>query len=99
MRISYRNEFELPVEIKRDDNQSLWNAARLQLAPKYSISPKANGYGLYLVLWFGEGDIAKAEDGGKKPQTPEELQHRLEALLNTDERNYIHIRVLDVSWP
>jgi len=99
IRISYQNKFEMPVEIKRDDNDSLWNAPQSQLIQQYSISPKANGYGIYLVLWFGKGGIAKAEDGRKNPQNPRELRHRLEDLLNAEERARIMVQVLDVSWP
>ena len=99
LRLSYRNEFERPVEIKRDDNDTLWSALRKQLMGQYSIAPRAWEYGIYLVLWFGWGDQAAARDGGKKPTSPAELQSRLEALLNFEERRRIFVRVLDVSWP
>lgn len=99
IRLSYRNEFEVPIEIKRDDNRSLWTALRSQLMDQYARSPKASDYGIYLVLWFGEGDISPAKDGGKKPTTPGELQSRLEAQLDAEERSRIFVRVLDVSRP
>lgn len=99
LRLSYRNDLELPVEIKRDDNDKLWSALRNQLMGQYSIAPRAWEYGIYLVLWFGWGDQAAARDGGKKPTSPAELQSRLEALLNFEERRRIFVRVLDVSWP
>ena len=99
IRLSYRNEFEVPVEIKRDDNRSLWKSLRDQLMGQYTISPKTSGYGIYLVLWFGLDDLAPVKDGGKKPTSPEELQARLEAQLDSDERRRVFVRVLDVSWP
>lgn len=99
LRLSYRNEFELPIEIKRDDNAELWAALRKQLMEQYSIAPKASEYGIYLVLWFGWGDQAPAKDGGKKPGSPMELQTRLEAMLDPEERRRVCVRVLDVSWP
>ena len=99
LRISCRNEFELPIEIKRDDNDTLWAALRKQLMGQYTIAPKASEYGIYLVLWFGLGDQASVKDGGKKPTSPTELQSRLEALLNPEERRRVFVRVLDVSWP
>lgn len=99
IRLSCRNEFELPIEIKRDDNGSLWTALRSQLMGQYSISPKASDYGIYLVLWFGWGDQASAKDGGKKATSPTELQARLEAQLDPEERRRVFVRVLDVSWP
>jgi hypothetical protein len=96
IRLSYRNEFELPIEIKRDDNPSLWTALRKQLIGQYAISPKAAGHGIYLVLWFGNKPAVK--DGGK-PASPETLQARLEAQLDPEERRRLYVRVLDVSWP
>lgn len=99
IRLSFRNEFELPIEIKRDDNRELWTALRNQLIGQYTISPRASGFGIYLVLWFGKEDLPPARDGGKKPTSPEELQARLEAQLDPEERRRIFVRVLDVSWP
>lgn len=99
IRLSYRNEFEVPIEIKRDDNSTLWKSLRDQLMGQYTVSPKTSGYGIYLVLWFGWGDQASHKDGGKKPSSPTELQARLEAQLDPDERRRVFVRVLDVSWP
>jgi hypothetical protein len=99
IRLSYRNEFELPIEIKRDDNASLWTALRRQLIGQYTISPKASNYGIYLILWFGKNDLPRATDGGKRPTSPENLQARLEAQLDPEEQKRIFVRVLDVSWP
>lgn len=99
LRLSYGNHFELPIEIKRDSNPHLWTNLRSQLIEKYTIAPRANGHGVYLVLWFGGMGMPGAKDGGKKPQTPKELQERLEAWLDSSERGRIFVRVLDVSWP
>ncbi|MES9901810.1 MAG: hypothetical protein ABW168_03890, partial [Sedimenticola sp.] len=99
IRLSYRNEFELPIELKRDDSRFLWSALRSQLINQYAIAPRASGYGIYCVLWFGEGSIPGAVDGGKMPRTPQELKSRLEAQLDVVEQRQIFIRVLDVSWP
>ena len=99
IRLSYRSEFELPIEIKRDSNQSLWTRLREQLIEQYSIAPRANGHGIYLVLWFGGEGIPRPTDGGKKPHSPEELKTRLEAQLSPIGRLRIFVRVLDVSWP
>lgn len=99
IRLSYRNEFEVPVEIKRDDNDTLWKSLRDQLMGQYTVSPKTSGYGIYIVLWFGKGGLAPVKDGGKKPNSPDELQSRLEAQLDPDERSRVFVRVLDISWP
>lgn len=99
LRLTYRSELELPIEIKRDTNDELWTALKNQLINQYAISPRAYGYGIYLVLWFGEKGIPGAKDGGKKPTSPQELQARLEAQLDPVEKQRIFVRVLDVSWP
>lgn len=99
IRLSYRNEFELPIEIKRNSNASLWTALRSQLIDQYTISPKAADHGIYLVLWFGAEGIPAVKDGGKKPRSAEELRTRLEAQLDPAERKRVFVRVLDVSWP
>lgn len=99
IQLSYRDEFALPIEIKRDDNRELWGAARAQLMAQYASASRASGYGIYLVLWFGQGDLPASRDGGRKPALPEELQSRLEAQLDPEERQRIFVRVLDVSWP
>jgi len=100
LRLSYGSELELPIEIKRDTNDKLWTALRNQLINQYAEkSPRAYGYGIYLVFWFGEKGIPGAKDGGKNPTSPEELQARLEAQLDPVEKQSIFVRVIDVSWP
>jgi hypothetical protein len=99
LRLSFQNRFELPIEIKKDNNPSLWSALREQLIGQYAIAPRAFGYGIYLVLWFGGKGMPGVKDGGKKPRSPEELRARLEAQLDPLERQSIFVRVLDVSWP
>ncbi len=99
IRLSYRTEFELPIEIKRDSNDSLWSALRNQLIDQYTIASRADGYGIYIVLWFGRGGIPNTADGKEKPQSPEALKTRLEEQLSLAERQRVFIRVLDVSWP
>ena len=99
LRLSFQNRFELPIEIKKDSNPSLWSALREQLIGQYAIAPRAFGFGIYLVLWFGGEGMPGAKDGGKKPRLPEELRTRLAAQLDPLERQRIFVRVLDVSWP
>lgn len=99
LRLSYRNDFELCIEIKRQQNNSLWSALRQQLIEQYSIAPKADGHGIYLVLWFAQNKTYRTDDGSPKPDSPEELRTKLEMQLTPEERQRIHVRVLDVSWP
>ncbi|MBA2660540.1 MAG: hypothetical protein H0U72_13675 [Nitrosospira sp.] len=98
LRVSFCNKLELPIEIKRDSNASLWTSLRDQLIKLYAIAPAAGGYGIYLVLWFGGEDMPHVADGNK-PHSPEELKNCLEAQLEPMERSRVFVRVLDVCWP
>jgi len=97
--LSYRAEFELPIEIKRDSNRSLWTALHDQLARQYAVAPRSEGYGIYLVFWFGGEEVPPPTDVGEKPRSAEELKGRLEAMLDPLERQRLFVRVLDVTWP
>ncbi|WP_162095007.1 hypothetical protein [Pseudomonas chlororaphis] len=99
--LDYRNQFALPIEIKRDSHPQLWKALRSQLIAQYVNAPKSRGHGIYLVFWFGDPKkpTPTALDGGQKPKSHQELQARLEALLSDEERQRVLVRVLDVSWP
>jgi len=101
LQLDYRNQFALPIEIKRDSHPELWKALRNQLMAQYVNAPKSQGHGIYLVFWFGDPKkpMPTTLDGGKKPKSAQELQARLEALLNDEERQRVFVRVLDVSWP
>lgn len=101
LHLDYNNQLSLPIEIKRDDHAELWTALRDQLMALYVRAPKSAGHGIYLVLWFGDSanPVKSPPDGSPRPASPEELQSKLEALLNTEERRRIFVRVLNVSWP
>ena len=99
LRVSFRNKFEVPIEIKRDSNEGLWTSLKGQLINQYAVSPRAHGYGIYLVLWFDGQKIPRPTDGTTKPTSPDELKTRLEAQLDPVELQRISVRVLDVSWP
>lgn len=99
LRLSYGTKFELPIEIKRDSNESLWGGLHKQLIEQYATALLANGFGIYLVLWFGGQGMSRAPKEVKRPGSAEDLRISLEALLNPIERQHIFVRVLDVSWP
>ncbi|MDB4077192.1 hypothetical protein N9537_05050 [Porticoccaceae bacterium] len=100
IRLSFHNELDLPIEIKKDSNRQLWTAIQDQLINQYSIAPKAQGYGIYLALWFGgKGMTLKGEkSGGKRPKSAKELLERLKLQIPASERHRIFVRVIDVSW-
>lgn len=97
IRVSFSN-IELPIEIKGEWNRDLWTAVTSQVN-QYTKSKKTGGVCIYLVLWFG-GHLQKPpKDGGKRPPSPIELEHRLSAMVPQENQGKIHVRVIDVSWP
>ena len=88
----------VPVEIKKNSHQKLWSALRDQLIAKYTSTPGTDGYGIYLVFWFGK-DRTQPPPSGTRPATAEELQERLEATLSPDEARKISVCVIDVNRP
>ncbi len=98
--ISYggSNGFNVPVEAKKDDNRDLWRAIHEQLIPKYVRDPGAEGYGIYLVFWFG-GKGMKPPFDGKKLRSAAELEERLRQTLAPEESHRIQVCVIDCSLP
>ena len=95
MRIAFSN-FQVPVEVKKNSHRELWSAMHRQLIRQYVRDPATDGYGIYLVFWFGE-EYTQAAPSGKRPDTPQELQKRLTETLSPDEARKISVCVLDVS--
>ena len=94
--------FQAPVEVKKDSHPKLWSALRDQLIAQYVRDPATDGYGIYLVLWFGQsGEVDRARmpppPSGTRPRSPGELQARLVATLTRDEKRKIAVCVMDVS--
>ena len=90
--------FQVPVEIKKNSHQELWSSLRNQLIAKYTIDPNTDGYGIYLVFWFGK-ERTQPSPSGTRPTNAEELKERLEATLSPDEARKISVCVIDVSRP
>ena len=95
MRIAFRN-FQVPVEVKKNCHRDLWSAMHKQLIKQYVRDPATDGYGIYLVFWFGE-EYTQAPPTGKRPGSPEELRDRLTAALSQDEARKVTVCVIDVS--
>ena len=86
----------IPVEIKKDSNTKLWRAVANQLAPKYATAPESSGFGIFLVLWFGQGKTPLPPTG-RRTKTPEELCARLKEQLAGPYRHKISVIVIDVG--
>lgn len=89
----------LPVEVKRTDHRRLWLAWHDQLRRLYAVDPAASGFGLYLVLWFGEGLRIYPHPEGRAVRSAQDLERLLEERIPADERFRIQVMVLDLSWP
>ena len=99
IRVSFEG-FNVPVEIKRSCHSDIWTAVREQLIAKYTRDPGAEGFGIYLVFWFGDTPKCRpTKCGDWKPKTADEMKQRVEEALSVRERGLISIRVVDVSVP
>ena len=98
IRVAYRN-FNVPIEIKKNRHPDLWSALHDQLIAQYVRDPGTDGYGIYLVLWFGEidGNRTPLPPSGARPNVPDALRARLEAILTPGEARKIAISVIDVT--
>ena len=97
-----RNAIGLPVEIKGQWNDDLWTAPIDQLDAKYTGDWRAEGFGVYIVLWFGNvrEKRLKVHPGGlSRPTTPIELRRMLIDRLPKDRRSRIEVYVLDLTRP
>ena len=90
------SDFNIPVEAKKNTHRDLWRAPQDQLISKYTTDPDTDGYGIYLVFWFG-AECTTSPPSGRKPRTVQELEEQLEATLTDDEARKISIVVIDVS--
>jgi hypothetical protein len=94
------NGMGLPVEIKGQWHKDVWNAPSAQLIDLYTKDYRANGRGIYLVLWFGpaaDKNLKAHPDGKPAPITPEELRRMLLDRLDPSERSRVDIVVLNIS--
>jgi len=90
--------FSIPVEVKKDSHKDLWRSIREQLIAKYTRDPDTDGFGIYLVYWFG-GKAMPFPYDGKRPKTAKELKEKLLETLSLEERRKISICVIDCALP
>ena len=90
--------FNIPIEIKKDNHDTLWTAIREQLVAQYVREPGTDGNGIYLVFWFGGKGMRPPPDG-KKPRSAAELEDRLRGTLKSEEKHRILICVIDCALP
>lgn len=90
--------FNVPIEIKKDSHSDLWRAMREQLIGRYTRDPGTDGFGIYLVFWFG-GEKIPLPQVGKKPRSAAELEQRLRSTLSKEEAGHIAVAVIDCALP
>ncbi|NGO53032.1 NACHT domain-containing protein [Allomesorhizobium camelthorni] len=89
----------LPIESKRHYNRELWSAPMDQLAG-YAADAGADGFGIYLVFWFGaEFPLPGRSDGKALPPSAEALEMMLLNDIPPRLQDRLAIVVLDVSRP
>lgn len=91
-------DFQVPIEIKKNTHRDLWSAMRGQLLAHYTQDPATDGYGIYLVFWFG-ADGTPPPPNGSPPRSGPELEARLTESLSAAEARRIVVRVIDVGMP
>ena len=92
-----RGSFQVPIEVKKDSHRDLWSAVRDQLLAYYTLDPATDGYGIYLVLWFGEGGPPPPD--GPPPRGAGALETRLTESLSAAAARKVVVCVIDVSRP
>lgn len=99
---SLQGVFGLPIEVKGQWHSEIWNASHAQLDDLYGRSWKADGRGIYLVLWFGDvpgKNLPAHPDVLNSPTSPQQLRQLLLDRLDASERVRLDVFVLDVSKP
>lgn len=97
---SVAGSIRLPIEIKGQWHRDLWTAADKQLDALYTTDYRAQGCGIYLILWFGLGSSKKLQNrskGKKQPNTASELQKMLEEDCLAAKHGRIKIVVIDIE--
>lgn len=95
-------DLRLPIEVKGQWHRNLWHAADTQLDRLYANDVRADGYGIYLVLWFGDHvaknkRLRRPDSNIDCPQTPEQLCAMLASTSRAAQNGRIEVFVLDLS--
>ena len=92
--------FNVAIEIKRSCHPDLWGAIKGQLIAKYTKDPGANGYGIYVVFWFGETSRCRPTRRSRwTPPNAAALKLKITETLSAQERQMISVCVINVSQP
>ncbi len=92
--------FNVPIEIKRSCHRDLGSAIKVQLIAKYTKDPGTNGYGIFVVFWFGDTKRCRPTQRSRwTPPNAAALKLKITETLSEQERQMISVCVIDVSKP
>jgi hypothetical protein len=91
----------IPIEIKGQWHSELWKGADLQLDALYTRDWRAEGRGIYLVLWFGDQQqkTKRLKSPGRHevlPTTADELKEMLVATSRSAREGRVSVFVHDL---
>lgn len=91
----------IPIEVKGQWHPELWRGADMQLDALYTRDWRAEGRGIYLVLWFGDQNLPnkclkKPGRGTEPPQTANELREMLITGSKSVREGRVIVFVLDL---
>jgi hypothetical protein len=92
----------MPIEVKGQWHDELWVAADQQLDRLYTPDWRADGYGIYLVLWFGDNvpknkKLKSPGRASKRPSSPQTLRDQLIERSRAAKTGRVSVVVLDLS--
>jgi hypothetical protein len=94
-------QLRLPIEVKGQWHPELWTGADNQLNKLYAQDWRAEGRGIYLVLWFGlRTDNKKLKSRGREklnPTTADQLKEMLIESSQAAKTGKIEIIVIDTA--
>lgn len=96
-------DFQIPIEIKCQWHDEVWQGATHQLHDRYLIDWRSHGCGIYLVFWFGElpsntgKRLQVPPSGVPTPRTPEAMRLALIECLPEALRSRIDVVVIDLE--
>ena len=91
------NGARLPIELKRSMHREIWESWNTQLA-QYTKEPATEGYGMYVILWFGTAKVA-SPPGFKKPKSAADARKILTEMIEKSGNARTRGFVLDLSRP
>ncbi len=88
----------LVTEVKGQWNDELYTAAAAQLDQRYAIHPDAARQGIYLALWFGNGEKVNGLVDASVTSA-DELKVRILEKMTDELKTRVDVVVLDLSRP